>query len=456
MAALNAHRGTSAERLIVGLRGAVLGGDEAAWLEYYRPAGVILFGRNVVDLSRLQNLCADVRRILGQHCEIVADHEGGPVSVLAAAVGRPPAAASLGALNDPDLTERVHRDTGSLLSAAGVDRALAPCCDVLSEPRNAVIGARSFGADPGRVAAHVGAAVRGLIAGGVRSCPKHWPGHGGTPIDTHLDGVIRAVTPDFSIYAAAVGQGADAVMVGHLPLTDGGVPASLDRGALDLVADRFPGAATWSDDMTMAAVRSCLVARTGEDPGGQGMVETDHYPASWLDEAARHCGRLLIRGIPWQAMPLDVVRDTTSAAPPCAATAVDEPESWREARQRGVDRPLDRNASICWIDFTEDHRWGALARDALDRAGHVGVVRRARSEESLDPPAAGEVLLVTSHRPLAGQEVAWLGGATGGGQVLVLGHPTLAADLARGLPEIHHLSAGYDASVEELAAWFGR
>ena len=77
--------------------------------------------------------------------EIVADHEGGPVSQLSFAVGRPPAAWALGVLDDPDLTRRVFVETGRRCRQLGIDRLLAPCADVLTEVHNPVIGSRAFG-----------------------------------------------------------------------------------------------------------------------------------------------------------------------------------------------------------------------------------------------------------------------------------------------------------------------
>mgnify|MGYP000152097362 CR=1 FL=1 len=74
-----------AQRLVVGLQGAVPTSAELLWLAAHRPAGVILFARNVLNYSQLSELCHGLKTLV-PGLEIVADHEGGPVSVLAAAV----------------------------------------------------------------------------------------------------------------------------------------------------------------------------------------------------------------------------------------------------------------------------------------------------------------------------------------------------------------------------------
>ena len=92
-----------------------------------------------------------------------------------------------GAVDDVELTEQVAAAIGAELAAVGVNLDFAPVADVLVNPANPVIGIRSFGSDPALVARHVAAFVRGLQRQGVAACAKHFPGHGATEEDSHLE-----------------------------------------------------------------------------------------------------------------------------------------------------------------------------------------------------------------------------------------------------------------------------
>ena len=93
-----------------------------------------------------------------------------------------------GVLDDVELTER-RRGRDRRRSRRGRSRLsnLAPVADVNSDPRNPVIGIRSFGSEPELVARHGAAFVAGQQRVGVAACAKHFPGHGDTAVDSHLD-----------------------------------------------------------------------------------------------------------------------------------------------------------------------------------------------------------------------------------------------------------------------------
>ncbi|GAB3844310.1 hypothetical protein GCM10029963_20750 [Micromonospora andamanensis] len=119
---------------------------------------------------------------------VAIDEEAGDVTRIESGRGSSrPGNLALGAVDDPALTEEVARDLGEELAAAGVTLNYAPDVDVNSNPDNPVIGVRSFGAEPSLVARHTTAWVRGLQAGGVAACAKHFPGHGDTRVDSHHD-----------------------------------------------------------------------------------------------------------------------------------------------------------------------------------------------------------------------------------------------------------------------------
>src|SRR5439155_19766694 len=95
-----------------------------------------------------------------------------------------PGAMAVGATGDRTHAERAARAVAEGLLADGITVHHAPVCDVNVEPRNPVIGTRSFGDDPDRVAEHAAAWVRGSEGAGVASTPKHFPGHGDTSLDS--------------------------------------------------------------------------------------------------------------------------------------------------------------------------------------------------------------------------------------------------------------------------------
>lgn len=243
-------------------------GDTAPrWLLQAAAEGlgsVMLVAQNAPDLTTTRAL-TDAVHAAGPVL-ITVDEEGGDVSRLQATAGSAlPGAGALGAAGDVELTERVGAALGALVAAAGIDLDLAPVLDVASEPRNPVIGVRSFGPDPEQVAGHGAALLRGLHAGGVAGCAKHFPGHGATTTDSHLElprlDVTEQVLTDRDLppFAAAATAGMDAVMTGHLHIPVlGPQPASLEP-AVTALARGLPGGqdrVIITDALDMRAVSS--------------------------------------------------------------------------------------------------------------------------------------------------------------------------------------------------------
>lgn len=181
--------------------------------------GVCLYARNITSAGQLANLChqlhAENPRLI-----ISVDEEGGDVTRLEAATGSSyPGNLALGAAGDVDLTRAVARAIGLELARAGVDLDLAPDADVNSNPSNPVIGVRSFGSEPGAVAAQTAAWVEGLQSAGVAACVKHFPGHGDTSVDSHLALPVVGADPRegaLQPFEAAIAAGVHAVMSAHI------------------------------------------------------------------------------------------------------------------------------------------------------------------------------------------------------------------------------------------------
>jgi beta-N-acetylhexosaminidase len=203
-------------------------------------AGHVLFGFNVSDRAQLTALTAQLRAARADVL-VGIDEEGGDVTRLAHREGSPyPGNAALGMVDQPDLTRRVYRAIGAELDEAGINLDLAPTVDVNTADDNPIIGTRSFGADAARVARHTAAAVTGLQQAGVAACAKHFPGHGATVVDSHLElptvdapiEVLRA--RDLPPFVAAVEAGTRSIMTAHIrvPVLTGAAPATFSRATL--------------------------------------------------------------------------------------------------------------------------------------------------------------------------------------------------------------------------------
>ncbi|MFI7430474.1 glycoside hydrolase family 3 protein [Micromonospora sp. NPDC049836] len=211
-------------------------------------AGHTLFGTNIHDPAQVAASTAALRA--GRPDVILAiDEEGGDVTRLAHATGSPyPGNAALGAVDDPTLTRQVYAAIGAELAALGLTLDLAPTVDVNTADENPVIGTRSFGADPARVARHSAAAVAGLQSTGVAACAKHFPGHGATVADSHYELPTVDVPPavlrerDLPPFAAVIDAGVRAIMTAHIrvPALTGDGPATFSRAVLvDLLRHEY-------------------------------------------------------------------------------------------------------------------------------------------------------------------------------------------------------------------------
>jgi beta-N-acetylhexosaminidase len=150
--------------------------------------GGVFFNReNLIDVDRARRLTFRFRRHTRELPPplVTVDEEGGLVTNTGHLTTPAPSPAALGALDDEEVTQDVYFGIGEKLRALGFNTVFAPDLDVNVEPRNPVIGTRSFGPSPEKVARHGEAAVAGLNAAGIVACAKHFPGHGATSQDSH-------------------------------------------------------------------------------------------------------------------------------------------------------------------------------------------------------------------------------------------------------------------------------
>jgi beta-N-acetylhexosaminidase len=227
--------------------------------------GVILFSRNIEEPEQVAELSYETARLVPDFpLWVSVDQEGGRVARLKAPFTEWPAAATLGRSGDVVLAERFARALAAELRAVGITLDYAPVLDVLTNPKNPVIGDRAI-SEKAVEAARLGAAiVRSLQAEGVAACGKHFPGHGDTQVDSHIElpivehPVERMRQVEFLPFKAAIDAGVATVMTAHVlaPALDEKRPATLShRVVTGLLRDElgFEGVIL-SDDLEMKAI----------------------------------------------------------------------------------------------------------------------------------------------------------------------------------------------------------
>ncbi|MVN85687.1 glycoside hydrolase [Deinococcus sp. HMF7620] len=229
-----------ARTLMVDLPGPSLTPDLARWLRALNPGGVCLFARNITTPEATARLVADIRDALERDALVATDQEGG--AVLRRLDGpQPPTPQGLGVLDDPQAAFEAGALAARGLLELGINWNYAPSLDVNIDPLNPVIGERSLGTDPARVAALGVAWALGSESAGVLSAVKHFPGHGDTRVDSHLALPVvnksRAALEacEWVPFRAAVQAGVGSVMTAHIlyPALDPERPATLSPALLD-------------------------------------------------------------------------------------------------------------------------------------------------------------------------------------------------------------------------------
>lgn len=311
--------------------------------------GIVLFARDIAEWS------ASLPGLL-----VAVDEEGGDVTRLEVEHGSSfPGNLALGAVDDVALTRRVGAAIGGELASAGVNFNLAPVADVIVDPANPIVGVRSFGSDPALVSRHTAAFVEGVQSVGVAACAKHFPGHGESVADSHLE--LPSVETDLETlwaralppFAAAVEAGVRAVMTAHIRF------AALDDEAATLSAK------------VIGLLRSEL--------GFSGLVITDALEMRaisgtvGLEEGAV---RALIAGADALCLGADVTSEQVEAV--------------RAAIARGVPEERLREAAARVAELAE---WASSPRPHRDREAGAEAARRALRVEG-DVKLTGEPVFI--------------------------------------------------------------
>ncbi|MHA6768334.1 beta-N-acetylhexosaminidase [Sphingobium ummariense] len=259
--------------VIFGLSGPAITPDERAFFGQAEPAGYILFGRNVVDKAQLRALTDDLRALHGRDDLLVMiDQEGGRVARMKAPVWPEfPPGGVFDRLYDIAPSSAIAaaranaRAIAATLSEAGITVDALPLLDVRQEGASDIMGDRTLGAEPMRVAALGRAVLSGLASGGVVGIVKHMPGHGRALVDSHLDlPVVDAdeTTLETDLAPFRTLKDAPIGMTAHVVYTawDAHRPASLSPVVIgDIIRDRigFDGL-LMSDDLDMKALKGSI------------------------------------------------------------------------------------------------------------------------------------------------------------------------------------------------------
>jgi beta-N-acetylhexosaminidase len=159
--------------------------------------GVILFSRNIEAPEQVAEMSLDVQGLATElPLWVSVDQEGGRVARLKAPFTEWPPMAVLGRSGDIDLARRFATALAAELKAVGITLDYAPVLDIHTNPNNPVIGDRALAGDAELVARLGAAIVRGLQESGVAACGKHFPGHGDTSVDSHLELPLVEHPPD--------------------------------------------------------------------------------------------------------------------------------------------------------------------------------------------------------------------------------------------------------------------
>ena len=184
-------RGAVGNLLVVGLGGTELTGLERAWLRLVRPAGIILFKRNIADARQTRALLDEATGFGRAHGLRCVDVEGGTVDRLRDALAPMPSAQAVARAAVSKRSTGLAREHGVLVGQAvrafGFNATLAPVLD-LGLPESAeVMGTRVAATTAAGVVEYARAFLSGLKAQGVAGCGKHFPGLGGGTRDSHLE-----------------------------------------------------------------------------------------------------------------------------------------------------------------------------------------------------------------------------------------------------------------------------
>ena len=255
------------QMVMVGLDGYVMDDNTRVMIEKNLVGGFILFSRNVKNSNQLLDLVNSLKSTNSANrvpLLVSIDEEGGRVSRMPAELKKLPSNKTIGKVNSADFSFEIGSVIAEETGAFGFNMDFAPVLDINSNPKNPVIGDRSYGSTVEIVSKLGVQTMKGIRMGGVIPVVKHFPGHGDTTVDSHVglpfvnNDMERLKSFELIPFKDAIDNQADAVMIAHILMNkiDPKSPASLSKAVItELLRNQlnFEGVVI-TDDMTMGAI----------------------------------------------------------------------------------------------------------------------------------------------------------------------------------------------------------
>ena len=254
------------QMILAGISGTTMDANAKKLISQFHVGGIIFYKNNFETPAQTVQLVNQLKAGNSSSLPLLlgVDQEGGSVTRLPGGLVNFPPNKQIGQVNNPEFSYKVGTLLGQELKEFGLNLDFAPVLDINSNPNNPVIGDRSFGNNSEIVSKLGIQTMKGIQSQNVITTIKHFPGHGDTSVDSHLDLPIvnkslkELKELELIPFERAINQGADVVMVAHilLPQLDKTNPGSMSKAVMtDLLRKQlgFTGVII-TDDMTMGAI----------------------------------------------------------------------------------------------------------------------------------------------------------------------------------------------------------
>jgi len=254
------------QMIFAGISGTKMNENMNQLIRNYHVGGIIFNGDNLVTPKQTVTYLNHIKQANEGQIPLFfgVDQEGGRISKLPGGLKDFPTNLEIGKINNPNLSFEIGKTLGKELQAFGFNVNFAPVLDVNSNPKNPVIGNRSFSANPEIVSRLGIQTMKGLQSQSIISGIKHFPGHGDTHVDSHLElpkvekTLAELESLELIPFREAINDGADMVMAGHIlvPALDQIYPSSMSKTLItDILRNQlgFNGVVI-TDDFFMKAI----------------------------------------------------------------------------------------------------------------------------------------------------------------------------------------------------------